>query len=294
MKNTNRRAPADGHLPQGPIVVGVDSSPESWTALAWAIEEATRRHTSLHIVGATSEGADQATRSARLVCLANAVARARSLAPDLKIAIEMPEAGAANALVAASRSAACVVVGTRGRRPVVGAILGTTSAEVARRASCPVVVVRRVGEVEPGRPGVIVGTDGTGDSSRAIGFAFAHAADRGLPLTVVHACTAHPHGDYVPPWQASDPAARTAKEQAATAKEIAGWSAKYPDVPVRRHVLRADPVSALVDHSRGAELLVVGSRGFGGLSGMVIGSVSQRVLASAHCPVAVVTSRSHS
>jgi nucleotide-binding universal stress UspA family protein len=65
------------------------------------------------------------------------------------------------------------------------------------------------------------------------------------------------------------------------AEALAGWAEKYPDVQVRRSVVQADPVSALVERSDGAQLLVVGSRGRGGFAGLVLGSVSHGVLQEA-------------
>ena len=268
-----------------PVVVGVDGSPPSQLALAWAVEEAVRRRRPLHLLHA---GAGRAGAGREAPLLQRARARVRDLAPDLDVTTELSEDGAARALLAASASAFSVVVGSRGRGALVGAVLGTTSAEVAANAACPVVVVRRPARVEPERPRVVVGVDGSELSTAAVGYAFAQAALRAVPLTVVHACPARAGGGYVAPWRSDDPAATVTAEHAATAEEVAGWSGLYPDVRVNRHVLRGDPVNALVDHSRGAELLVVGSRGFGGVSGRLVGSVSQGVLTRAHCPVAVV------
>jgi nucleotide-binding universal stress UspA family protein len=85
-----------------------------------------------------------------------------------------------------------------------------------------------------------------------------------------------------------DWAAVEAEEREVLAERLAGWCEKYPDVPVRRLVVRDRPARALVGESGRAQLVVVGSRGRGGLRGMVLGSVSQALLHHAHCPVAVV------
>ena len=73
---------------------------------------------------------------------------------------------------------------------------------------------------------------------------------------------------------------------------VAG-AGRYPDVEVTRSVVHDEPVSALIRHADGAQLLVVGSRGRGDLSGLLLGSVSRGVLQRAGGPVAVVRARQH-
>ena len=72
------------------------------------------------------------------------------------------------------------------------------------------------------------------------------------------------------------------------AERLAGWGQKYPQVTVRRHAVRDGAAHALVELSRGAQLVVVGSRGRGNATGLLLGSVSHGVLHGAHCPVAIV------
>jgi nucleotide-binding universal stress UspA family protein len=80
-------------------------------------------------------------------------------------------------------------------------------------------------------------------------------------------------------------------EREVLAERLAGWSAKYPDVAVRRLVVRDRAARALVEESGRAQLVVAGSRGGGGFRGLLLGSVSQALLHHAHCPVAVVRPR---
>src|SRR5690606_3692092 len=170
---------------------------------------------------------------------------------------------------------------------VPGLLLGSVAVGLGGHARCPLVVVRAVQDSEPTAP-VVVGVDGSPLSDPALAFAFEAAAVRGVALEAVHAWR-ELVGDLdmatLLDWDAIE-----TEERALLAERLAGWAEKYPDVPVRRVVTRERPARVLVEQSRGAQLVVVGSRGRGGFTGLVLGSVSHAVLHHAHCPVAVVRS----
>lgn len=69
---------------------------------------------------------------------------------------------------------------------------------------------------------------------------------------------------------------------------VAGTAGKYPDVAVRYLAVRGGAARALIDASFGAGLVVVGARGHGGFTGLLLGSVGQALLHRAGCPVAIV------
>jgi nucleotide-binding universal stress UspA family protein len=279
------------------IVVGVDGSTSSDEALHWAVEEATRRRLPLHVLSAwqSDYGAETVAPLAASLeedCRSiaeSAAADAKTASPGLDVSTSTVHAQAASALIAASRRADTVVVGSRGVGAVAEALLGSTSMQLAAYASCPVVVVRQpIAGHEPS-PRVVVGIDGSDLSLEATGYAFEQASGRGLGLTVLHVWNANVYTSevalsaLVEPWHEL-----VAEQQQITSKAIAPWTEKFPDVEVRTHVVQGRPADVLVDASKGAELVVVGSRGRGGFRGLLLGSVSRSVLHRAHCPVAVV------
>ena len=283
----------------GPVVVGVDGQPPADRALDWAIAEAQRAKAPLHLVyarmmplrGPTVESAFSIHTTESDEILGAATERVRELAPDLTVTTASAYGNAAVLLVDEARAASCLVVGARGRSALGSVLLGSTSLDVAAHAPCPVVVVRELPQQLPDRPGVVVGSDGSELSEAAIAAGFEQADRLGVPLTVVHAWFLDYAGTGLAALETDDVRLVVAQEEEAVASEVvAGWSEKYPDVKVRQHTVRAHPVEALVDHSRGAELVVVGSRGRGGFTGLLLGSVSQGVLHHAHSPVMVVKS----
>jgi nucleotide-binding universal stress UspA family protein len=173
------------------------------------------------------------------------------------------------------------VVGERGLGGVARLVVGSVSVGVSGHALCPVVVVRGA----PAREGpVVVGVDGTGAAEAAVGFAYEEAALRRAPLLAVHAWRDGP----AEPAPVPDRAAVEERGRAVLAERLAGWGAKYPDVEVVRLVAREAAADLLVEQSAGAALVVVGSRGRGALTGLVLGSVGHALLHRSGCPVAVL------
>ena len=138
------------------IVVGVDGSPCSQAALAWAAREARLRGTVLTLVGAwqlpagSYAGAGWAGVLPELaddckLASADQIDRActavGSALEGLDVTRSVREGGAANVLIEASRDADMLVVGTRGHGGFVGMLLGSVSAQCAHHSHCPLVIV---------------------------------------------------------------------------------------------------------------------------------------------------------
>jgi nucleotide-binding universal stress UspA family protein len=136
---------------------------------------------------------------------------------------------------------------------------------------------------------IVVGVDGSEASQRALQWAVDEARTRGARVEAVYAW----HWPYLPttpfaPFAAPDhdgaeAAARCMLDAAVEAVDAHGLVG-----PIERVVLWQGAASALLDASRGAEMLVVGSRGRGGFVGLLLGSVSQEVSHHATCPVVIV------
>lgn len=286
----------DGHA--GPVVAGVDGSAGSTNAMWWAAREAQRRHVALRLVhGYTPalpdpmsphtrrehEGGLHAAR-AMLAVQAGLVARDY---PDLPVQRVVLGGVPAGVLVEESGTAQLVVVGGRGRGGFTGLLTGSVATQVAAHARCPVVVLRR--DIHADGP-VVVGVDGSTHNRAALEFGFEVAAGYGRPLVALYAWQALPPDNLGPvtlwhydPDQAAEEAARLLAEQ------LAGWATKYPDVPVTHQpVLSFNPAGTLIEASRTASLVVVGSRGRGGFTSLLLGSVSRTLVHHCHAPVAVV------
>lgn len=149
-------------------------------------------------------------------------------------------------------------------------------------------------EARPARGQVVVGVDGSEGARRALRWAFQEAAYRHLPLRVIGVVQIHLVALSVPGYPYADETyinQLVASVKETVESEVAAVRADYPGVEVETEAVLGAAAETLVDASRNADLLVVGSRGRGGFSGLLLGSVSQQVVGHAEVPVLVVRPR---
>ena len=281
----------------GNILVGTDGSGGSKTAVQWAAREAERRGILLRIVHAFDwewhgarytiggEFLDAARQHADAV-IAAATDQARAVAPAIRIQADTLIGNPVPRLLEIAADADLLVVGNRGRGGFASLLLGSVSQRVALHAPCPVVVVR--GEREAGP--VAVGVDDSPAAERVLDAAFTAAAERGCSVVGIRT--------YLPPtplWLASDVSAvevetpeQDSIERERLENQLVPWRGKFPEVPVETVVSHDSAAAVLVGVSKGAQLVVVGSRGHGALAGAFLGSTGMQLLHHADCPVLIV------
>ncbi|MGC5241840.1 universal stress protein [Streptomyces albogriseolus] len=286
-------AGADGRRP---IVVGVDPDPSKRLALAWAADEADRRRLPLRLVHAQGvptggyrsgetrpswEEWNQALHELGDQVLKEAVAFVRSRHPDVEVSTLLAEGEPAWVLRQEARGAALVVVGSwhlsRRREMSSSSVILPLTAH----APCPVAVVPEPEHVTQQPAYFVVGVDGSPHAAAAVDVAFEEAALRGAHLRALYVW--HP-----PLLGVLDEDAAVRECRRVLSETVAGRTATYPDVELHHEVVRGHPVQVLAEASEHALGLVVGTRGRGGFTGMLLGSVSQGVLHHAGCPVITV------
>jgi nucleotide-binding universal stress UspA family protein len=281
------------------IVVGVDGSAAGKVAADWAARDAARRGVPLtlaHVIApndlqmwievpAPPEYLRwQSERSERVMAEATAIAERAAENRPLTVVRQVVPGEAKATLIDMSKDAHMVVVGSRGLGAWGRRLLGSVSTAVVHHAQCPVAVIHDEDPLmeHPDQAPVVVGVDGSPAAEQAIAIAFEEASLRGVDLVAVHAWN---DVDYEFPdikW-----VDYTARGERIVAECLAGFCQTYPDVTVRKVLVRDRPAHQLLQQSEAAQLLVVGSHGRGGFAGMLLGSVSSEVVQSARMPVIV-------
>ncbi len=134
---------------------------------------------------------------------------------------------------------------------------------------------------------VLVGVDPSPHAARAADWAAALAVDLGARLTVAHALDLPPATQRPP-----DPTTYSENRHRAGERLLAVFTARikqrHPSLAVGTELSELDPARALADYALDADLMVTGTRGHGGFTGMLLGSVSNKLAAHAPCPLVVV------
>ncbi|WDO04301.1 universal stress protein [Streptomyces murinus] len=140
------------------------------------------------------------------------------------------------------------------------------------------------------RERIVVGVDGSEGSKQALNWAVRQAELTGGWVEAVIAWDVPQfHGalGWMPP-SSSDEAALEGRAQSEVTSAVEEAVAAHPTVQVSTVARYGTPASVLLEASRDAALLVVGSRGLGGFKGLLLGSVAQHCVQHAHCPVLVL------
>jgi nucleotide-binding universal stress UspA family protein len=280
------------------IVVGVDGSPASDAAVRWAAREAMMRVVPIKLINVVAPTLVSSAMAPNHTITQGEEHRARQILNQARRIVEesagekRPEihterqyAGVVPTLVDASNDAQMVVVG-RSRRASGRGSLGSVSAGLLHHAKCPVTVVPDPESAQHAirDAPVLVGIDGSTASEAAAALAFDEASRRGVALLALQAWS----DVGVLPILGMD--WRTYRDKGAEllGERLAGWQERYPDVQVHRRLVCDVPDRWLLDESKNAQLVVLGSGGCGGYARMHLGSVTSAVVRSARVPVIVV------
>lgn len=283
-----------------PVVVGVTRSDASREAVRWAADLARHRDLPLHLVHAqelpvglgsgsretASEAAGEAGRGPVMAAHVRAAGEAvlytgRALAAgadSMPVSHELVHGRAAHVLREAAENAAVLVLGKRTSTVWEAALeVGGLASSLVGHLPCPLVIVRD-GRQEPRSRKVVVGVDGSPVCEAAVAFAFEEASLIGGEVLAVE----------VRPARAAGREDFLEESLLDLSEALAGWRAKYPDVPVRQEVLTGHPAQMLATAAENAHALVVGTRGRGGFRGAVLGSTSRVLVHVARGPLVIV------
>ncbi|MEZ3159199.1 universal stress protein [Microbacterium sp. BWT-B31] len=280
----------------GTIVVGVTDRAVSERVVDWAAARAGStgdRLVLLSVVGGAVGAVGEAEVLGTAVTAAESLAethaeRLRSQGGEVEVRVVHGNPTAQ--LIESSTDASLLVIGSDYRGEGHGGRRGPHGRRIVAGSHCPVVVVPDydVG----GRSGVVVGLDGSDLSRRALEFAADEASRTGETLTAVSAWTPMPVGSYGMGEVAYYPELYLTDLQGVTESMVADLLAPvreaHPQLRIEAYVAEGDPGLVVNDAAVSARLAVVGTHGRGGLARLLLGSVSENVLAELATVTAVV------
>ena len=274
-----------------PIVVGLDGSQGSRSALDWAAAEAARAGADLRLVAVADENPLSPRVPMRLnhhraqKAVDEMVATVK-VVPTEQLSTEVLEGDAQAALLADVEGARLLVVGKRGLGVIPRLLVGSTSLALAGRSPVPVAVVPTDWDPHEhaGEP-VVLGVDPYRSPDRLLHLAFRRADELGVPLVAVHGWEA-PSGAG---WSDTPVEEWETEAHAEFGRTIEPWRGRFPDVEVRPVISSHHPAMAVLDAAeQGAQLVVLGRHASSRFTGFVFGSVTRAVLHYSTVPVLVV------
>jgi nucleotide-binding universal stress UspA family protein len=276
-----------------PIIVGVNGSTASEAAMEWALERAIDRHLPVVAVHAVDDRwvspefqYHDLIRDRGMELLKQVQADAALKAPGADVQIQLHYGSPGAVLREQSEQASMMVIGSHKRYWPDGGPVTDRALQIVTASDCPVAVIPR--QYAPGNRGVVVGVDGSEESLQAVAFAAAEADREGDELTAVLALGRSAR------WiEREMPASGLAEvieeeDNIVLAESVAGLRSTFPGLVVhQRLVSNLDPAQALVEEAATARILVIGSRGRGAFTRLILGSTAHAVLLRVPCPTVV-------
>jgi nucleotide-binding universal stress UspA family protein len=279
------------------LVVGFDGSESSLSAIEWAAAEAESRGACVRVIssysmepvtdfgsGASGSGFDMTEIAAEcLDRLRTATTEVFERHPGVEFDIATVRLSPAMALLGEAENADLVVVGSTGAGAITRFLLGSATGSLLASSPCPVVVVPAGPQASASR--IVVGTDGSEHADHAVRWAVAEADRRGSELVIVHVWKYGFHltmggidraDDFTPV------DAELILDRAVEAARSMGSG------NVRGELVEGNEADTLLELSKTANLLVVGSRGRGGFRAMLFGSMASAAATHSSCPTVIV------
>ncbi|HEX2783824.1 MAG TPA: universal stress protein [Ilumatobacteraceae bacterium] len=288
------------------VVVGVDGSEGSFEALIWATHHAWRTELPLKIVTVTEIPAVYTAAGVPALPLGSTFDdlvrqgldinnRAIDDANAFDLGIQVSGTAVVGTpvvnLVEATPPGDVLVVSATSQKGRMTDVLGSVATGVVHRGHGPVVVVHGPVAYDAPLNRIVVGIDGHDESKTALQWACELAAQTGAAVELVHAW------EY--PYRTKDavfgsPQAEMQRDATALADSVvAGLSEEHQATIEATNVVEGITSDVLIDAAKNADLVVVGSRGRGGLRSLLLGSVSRKVVQHSPSTVAVIPSARH-
>ncbi|MXP21138.1 universal stress protein [Gordonia sp. HNM0687] len=286
------------------VIVGIDGSENADGAARWAARLCSRTGATMELVYALPDNEwyaalntselwnDEALRDHLRALGAEFFERAtvgiREIDADVAIRTVLHDGTMAEYLRQHSDGAQMVVIGSTRSGPIRDMVLGSQVMAILHAAQCPVLAWRQGAADLAAGSNIVVGFDGSDNAERALLAAFHYAQAFGTRVTVANywLASAMIGVGYTAAMLDWDEVRRSGEER--LRRDIQPVQDKYPDVAVELVYGETGAGHGLVELSKTADLLVVGSRGHGAMTATLLGSVSQNAVHHAHCPVLVV------
>jgi nucleotide-binding universal stress UspA family protein len=274
----------DSNASHPSLVVGIDGSQAAIRAAEWAVDEALSREVPLRLIQVIPEQVEPAPFAAvgnvRMEReYAEAALRIASAAVDaagkaVKVETAILQGDPAASLIAESRNAVMVCVGSLGIGRFAKALLGSTATELAEAAHCPVAIIRtRHSQPKPDSAMIVVAVEDSPGNDKVVEQAMKEAELRRAPVLALGA------------WR-SDVAEMSRDE---LDRRTQTWERRYPGVNVHAALTQTDVADFLAAMDRRIQLAVIGSGETDQLANL-IGPHKHPILGHAECSVLIVPS----